>query len=325
MADKGIAIRKSPARLSRGCRPRQRSQRICSTNKIRANLPAAGLSAALLILVAACSPGGNGSAGGSGSAGGTGAAGATRSTGAGRTGSAGAPLTARKALLATASQTQKVISAIETLTVSETGVQNASTTGRIQFRRTPTPLIGENLKLTSAGKSTEIKAILTGTAFYLNEASLTAKLGKPWLKLDLSALKQTPLGGIAQLVHSLQSNNFLNLTQLFAATKNARIVGKQTVDGVPTTEYAGSFRADQALKALSPAYRKVLAPGFQALGNTRISFHIWIDGQHYTRKAIEIETINGETIRTIVTVEAINQPVQIPIPPDSQTVTPPGA
>ena len=265
---------------------------------IHASSRAVGLSAAALILVAACSSGGSGSA--------------------------NKPLSPRKALLATASQTQKVNSAVETLTVSESGIQNGSTTGAIQFQRTPTTLIGEDLKLTVAGKSSQIKAILTDTAFYLNEASLTTKLGKRWLKLDLSALKSTPLGGITQLVHSLQSNNFLNMAQLFAATKKVRVVGKQTVDGVATTEYAGSFRADEALKALSPAYRKVLAPEFQALGNTPVSFHVWIDGQHYTRKATEIETINGETIRTTVTVEEINQPVHISIPPDSQTVAPPG-
>ena len=265
---------------------------------IHASSRAVGLSAAALVLVAACSSGGSGSA--------------------------SKPLSPRKALVATATQNQKVNSAVETLTVSESGIQNGSTSGAIQFQRTPTTLIGENLKLTVAGKSSQIKAILTGTAFYLNEASLTAKLGKPWLKLDLSALKSTPLGGITQLVHSLQNNNFLNLTQLFAATKKVRVVGKQTVDGVATTEYAGSFRADEALKALSPAYRKVLAPEIQALGNTPVSFHVWIDGQHYTRKATEIETINGETIRTTVTVEAINQPVHISIPPASQTVTPPG-
>ncbi|MGN6792416.1 MAG: hypothetical protein ACTHJW_08500 [Streptosporangiaceae bacterium] len=226
--------------------------------------------------------------------------------------------------MATASRAQKINSAVETLTVRETGVQSGKTSGVVQFRRSPTPLIGETLKVAVAGKSTQIKAVLTGTTFYLNEPGLTAKLGKPWLKLDLSGLKNTPLGSITQLVHNLQSNNFLNLTQLFAATKNVRVVGKRTVDGVATTEYAGSFHADQALKALSPAYRKVLGPEFQALGDTLVSFHIWVDGQRYTRKATEVETINGETISTTVIVRAINQPVHIAIPPASETATPPG-
>ncbi|HEX7993533.1 MAG TPA: hypothetical protein VF506_06390 [Streptosporangiaceae bacterium] len=226
--------------------------------------------------------------------------------------------------MATASRTQKVNSAVETLIVRESGVQSGSTSGVIQFQRTPTTLIGESLKVTADGKSTQIKAILSESTFYLSEPALTQKLGKPWVKIDLSAMKKTPLGSISQLIHSLQSNNFLNLTQLFAVTKNVRVVGKQTIDGVATTEYAGSFRTADALKALPVAYRKALAPEFQALGNTPVSFRVWIDGQHSTRKVTDVETINGETISTTVFVKAINQPVHITIPPSSQTVTPPG-
>jgi hypothetical protein len=240
-------------------------------------------------------------------------------------GSAGAPQTARKALLATASRTRQVNSAVETLTVHATGAQSVTTTGVVQFRRSPTPLIGEELDATADGKTTQLKAVLTGTAFYLSEPTLTSQLGKPWMKIDLSGQKNNALGSISQLMHSLQGNDFLNLTHLFAVAKNARIVGKQTIDGVATTEYAGTFHADAALKALSPAYRKVLAPQYRALGNTSVSFHVWIDGQHYTRKATTVETINGETINTTVIVKAINQPVHIVIPPASQTATPPGA
>jgi hypothetical protein len=305
MADNGIAFRNAPARI----------------------FAIAGLSVAL-VLVAACSSANGGSSGGGGPSGGGGSSGGGGLSGGGvsqgGTASAGAPLTASKALMATASNSQKVNSAVETLIVRETGVQSGSTAGVIQFQRRPTTLIGESLKLTSNGKSSYIKAILSETTFYLSEPALTKQLGKPWIKLDLSAMKKTPLGSISQLVHSLQSNNFLNLTQLFAVTKNVRVVGKQTVDGVATTEYAGSFRTADALKALSPAYRKVLAPEFQALGNTPVSFRVWIDGHHYTRKVTDVETINGETISTTVFVKAINQPVHITIPPSSQTVTPPG-
>jgi hypothetical protein len=82
----------------------------------------------------------------------------------------------------------------------------------------------------------------------------------------------------------MRSNNFLNLAQLFAAAKNVRVIGKGTVHGVPTTEYSGSFRTAGLSRALAPRLRKVLAPELQALGNGPVSFHIWIDGQHYTRK-----------------------------------------
>ena len=152
---------------------------------------AAGLSAAALIVLAACSSGGGGPA-------------STAST----------PLTPRQALLAAASHAQKVTSASETLTVRDSGAQNATTAGTIQFQRRPTLQASETLNTTAAGKTTQIKVILTGTAIYLHEAALAGQLGKPWLKLDLSALNGTDLASIAQLAHSLQGNDFANQTQL---------------------------------------------------------------------------------------------------------------
>ena len=299
MADKGIAIRKSPPRPSRGGgRQGLGTPRLHPGKLVHVTSRAVGLSAAALTLVTACSSGG------------------------GRP--ASTPLTPRQAILAAATQAQKITSATETITVQDSGIQNVTTTGTIQVRRTPTPLLSENLNVTDAGKSTQIKAILTGTAIYINEPSLAQQIGKPWLRLRLAALSKTPLASIAQLVRSLQSNNFANQTQLLAATKHARVVGKQTVDGVPSTEYAGSLRTAEALKALSPAFRKALAPALQALGNRTINFHVWLDGQHHTRKIIDAETVNGETINTTVNITAINQPVQITPPPASQTFAPPG-
>ena len=168
---------------------------------------AAGLSAAALIVLAACSSGGGGPA-------------STAST----------PLTPRQALLAAASHAQKVTSASETLTVRDSGAQNATTAGTIQFQRKPTLQASETLNTTAAGKSAQIKVILTGTAIYLHEAALAGQLGKPWLKLDLSALNGTDLASIAQLAHSLQGNDFANQTQLLAVAKNVHVAGTQTVE-----------------------------------------------------------------------------------------------
>jgi LppX_LprAFG lipoprotein len=269
---------------------------------VRRRAAAVGLSAAaLILLLAACSSGG------------------------GPAGTASTPLTPRQALLAAASHAQQVTSASETLTVRGSGAQNTTTTGTIQFQRKPALQASEILNTTVAGKNTQIKVILTGTAIYLHEASLTGQLGKPWLKLDLSTLNGTPLASISQLVHGLQGNDFANQTQLLAVAKNARVIGTQTIDGVATTEYAGSVHAAEALKAMPASFRKAMAPELQVLGNGTISFHVWIDGQHHTRKIADVETVNGETINTTVNITAINQPVHVTIPPAGQTATPPGA
>lgn len=270
---------------------------------------AVGASAAALILLSACSSGGSGSAGGTGSA---------------SPGAAANLATPQQALFAAATQAEKMTSATETVSIQESGVQNSTSTGTLQLQRTPTHLIAEDVTVTSGGKSTHMKAIITGTAFYLDAASLTGQIGKPWLKVDLSALHTPALATLGQLVRSVQSNNAFNLTQLFAASKKVRAVGSQTVDGVPTTEYAGSFQAAELAKVLAPSLRKALGPALQALGTSIVNFHIWIDGQHQVRKETEVESVSGLTINTIVTITAINQPVHIAIPLASQTYNLPG-
>jgi hypothetical protein len=261
---------------------------------------ATSLSAAALIVIAAC-----GSASGSGSGGNT--------------------LTPREALLAAASHTQKVTSAVETLNVKVSGTQSLSTSGTVQVQLKPAPLIGANLNIAEAGKTTPLKEVLTGHAIYFSAPALTGQIsGKPWVKIPLSALKGTAAASFGQLFHSLQSDNFANQTELLTVAKNAHIVGKQTVDGTSTTEYAGSFKAGQALKALPASFRSALSPELAALGNTTINFHVWIDSQNHVRKMIEAESINGENVNTTVKINSINQPVHVAVPPAGQTAPMPG-
>jgi len=263
----------------------------------------AGLSAAALIALAAC---GSSNANGSGGSGGT-------------------TLTPRDALVAAVSHTQKVTSAVETLNVKVSGAQSLSTTGTVQVRLKPALLIGANLDITEAGKTTPIKEVLTGTAIYFSAPSLTGQLSsKPWVKIPLSALKGTAAASFGQLFHSLQSNSFTNQTELLTVAKNSHMIGKQTINGTPTTEYAGSFKASQALKSLPASYRSALSSELQALGKNPISFHVWIDGQNHVRKMIEAESVNGENVTTTVYISAINQPVHVTAPPASQTAPMPG-
>jgi hypothetical protein len=262
---------------------------------------AAGLSAAALIVVAAC---GSSSAGGSG----------------------GSSMTPRQALALAASQDQHLTSAVETLTMKVTGAQSETTTGTVLIQRKPTLEISANLSAAAAGRNIQIKEVLTSQAIYFSAPGLTGQLTKrPWVKIPLSALRgAAAAASFAQLFHSLQSNNFTNQTELLTVAKNAHVVGKPTVDGVATTEYAGSFKASAGLKALPPSFRKALSSELQSLGTSTITFNVWIDGQKHVRKILEIETINGETVHTTVNITAINQPVHVAVPPASQVSSIPG-
>jgi len=152
----------------------------------------------------------------------------------------------------------------------------------------------------------------------------SGQLGKPWVKMDLDLLGISG-ASLAQMFQSLQGNNFTNQAQLFTGAMNTRVAGTQTVDGVTTTEYAGSLTAAAALKELPASFRHALAPQLQELGNSPVYFHEWIDGQHHMRKMTEVETVNGDAVHITINITAIDQPVQITLPPASQTFIVPGS
>jgi hypothetical protein len=244
------------------------------------------------------------------------------------TGSASAPLTPRQLLLAAATQAQRVTSFTETLTSKDSGASRSTTTGTIQFRLKPTLLIGANLDTTAAGVGTQVQVIFTTTDAYVHAASLTSQVGEPWLEIDLSAL--SALGGtsgasLTQTLHGLQTNNFAHQALLFTVARNARIVGTQTIDGVATTEYEGSFTAAAVRKAEPASIQQALAAELNAIGNSTVYFRGWIDGQHHLRKITEVETVHGVTTNTTINISGIDQAVHITPPPASQTYFVPGS
>ena len=235
---------------------------------------------------------------------------------------AGSSQTAQQELVAAASDAQQMRSAVETISES-TASAGTTTTGTVKIQLKPTLKMSANINTSASGQAMRVKMILTGTTMYLSEPALTKSLGKPWVKLNLKSLGSQG-ASIAQLLHSLQSNDFANQAELLTVAKNARVVGTQTLGGVSTTEYAGSFTTDAAMKALPASFRKLFSSVLKQMGSPTISFHEWIDAQHHMRKLVETETVGGQTVTTTVTISAINEPVHIAVPPASKTATPPG-
>ena len=256
-----------------------------------------GLSAAALALLAACSSGGSGSA----------------TTGSAEGGGAGTPA-AQQALLAASAAAQQVNTAVTTMNVKITGSQSGTQSGTLQYQRKPSVLMSENMHIVAQGATTDIKMILTDTDVYFSEPGLSAK----WTKLKRSSLSGPAAASFGKLIQTMQSNDFANQQQMLAAAKDVHQAGTQTIDGAQTTEYDGSIRASDAIKALSPSVRGILGPQLQTLGDSVISFREWIDGQHHVRRVIENETVKGNNLTTTMDITGINQPVQIALPPSSQ-------
>ena len=272
-----------------------------------------GLAVAALLFLAAC-----GSVHGQPASGST----TSASTASASTGSASpppaSPGSARQAVLAAAIRAPRITSAITTLQVrTDTGVGPTGVeTGTIRYRTKPTLIISEDLHTHGSGPMTETKTILTRGRVYSNELSRTAGGGEIWLDL--------PPRTFQFQLQDLQDENFTGQAQLFAADPDPHMVGTQTIGGVPTTEYAGSFRASDALRvlaarALPASLRKILGSRLAGMEDSVVSFREWLDGQHNVRRAVETETGGLVTVTTI-NVTAIDQPIRIALPPASPSL-----
>lgn len=144
---------------------------------------------------------------------------------------------------------------------------------------------------------------------------------KPWAKVPQSELKS---GGLAaSLLSEATSVNPLAFTKLLAESQDPKIVGSAPVGGVPATEVTGSIPASAALSRLPANLRKT----FGRAGSAPIQFKAWIDGSHNIRKLqISQSGYSGtESTQIGFTVNKLNQPVTIKIPPAGQSSTLPAS
>jgi hypothetical protein len=163
--------------------------------------------------------------------------------------------------------------------------------------------------------------IITPSTLYLKLALLTQELRttKPWVEIPFSALSKASGVDISSLFSQLQTSSPLDQSQLFAGAENVRKAGTGVVDGVPVTEYTGTVAMSKALAKLPASLRSTFGADIEKAGISSVRFTEWVDGQHQVRKTIVTESGNSisETITTTIT--SIDQPVNIQVPPASQT------
>jgi hypothetical protein len=287
--------------------------------------PVAGVLAAGLGLAALAGCGGGSSpqpagtpAGGQGSSSspagqGSGGQGTASQGSGGQTGSE----TAVQAIQAAADQSKKVSSYAIKMDETLTGAVAQHLTGDMQFRLKPTLLAKVNLRIPPQS----IDEILTSNAAYIKVPGLGAT-GKPWVKLPFSG-KNSAGAALGQLLQSVETSNPANQTAALTASKDLHKTGTAVINGIPTTEYQGSYSAEAQLEKLPASLRKLTSKSIKQLGIDKVNFTIWIDADHQTRRVITVEHGTGSTITTKLDIVSINQPVSVTLPPPSQVTTAP--
>ncbi len=102
-------------------------------------------------------------------------------------------------------------------------------------------------------------------------------------------------------------------------------VGTATINGVPTTEYTGTYPVSAGLAKLPAASRSKIAAQLQQMGLTTERFTVWLDDQQQVRKIISSAKGTSESVASTIVVTSVNHPVTAAIPPASQIATVPAS
>jgi hypothetical protein len=293
----------------------------------RVPLYAAGLVVIVAAAVTGCSPGTSSSSTSPGSAGASGS-------------SSPAPASALDAVKLAAKTASGANSYTGTMslqgTVNPGAASSSGVSGGISMSGTfaeqlhPTLLVSADIgSYSMMGTSLPggLSELITPTTMYLKSAQLTQELHltKPWLAVPLSAASKSSGINLSQLVNQATGTSPLTQAQMLGASSSVREVGTGSIGGVPVTEYAGTISVAKAISTLSGGAKAEMEQMNAAAGLTTEKYTVWIDGQHIMRKAVITGTGTTLTETVTVTFTSVNQPVNITVPPASQTTTVPSS
>jgi LppX_LprAFG lipoprotein len=172
------------------------------------------------------------------------------------------------------------------------------------------------------GKSASVQEITTADAIYMKVPGLAQSSDKPWIKLSLSALKQQTGVDVQGLMSQGQGVDPAANVKMLTASKDARVVGTETVDGVRTTHYRGTYSLSDGLARLDADQRQKMQQLLNQQGLTKLNFDLWVDGQNLPRK-VAMYTPAGSTTDLSITenISDYNKPVTVTAPPASEVTT----
>lgn len=237
--------------------------------------------------------------------------------------SGGVHLTAAQAALDKASKKTGDISSFRAKLSTDTTVSGTRTEmkGTMAFRLKPKVAMRFNVPSITVGSRTSqgFEEVLVGDGIYMKIPALAQQAGKPWVGFSLSKLGQTTGIDIKSLQNQGQQADPSMNAKMLTASKDVHKVGQETVNGVSTTHYQGTFALSDALAKLGTAQRDEAQKIFGQTGLDKLTFNLWIDGKQLPRR-INMTTPPGSKLRMNTTMDytAFNVPVAIKAPPKSQ-------
>jgi hypothetical protein len=205
--------------------------------------------------------------------------------------------------------------------VQTTGTASTTISGTLKQQTGANPLaVADFGSVTVQGQKVPggLEEIVNSSGVYLKMAQLAQRAGKPWVEIPASSMSKLSGGSFGQLLQN-GSSDPLTQTQMLSSSPNVKKVGPATINGVPTTEYTGTYPISAGLAKLPAATRSTIAAQLKTLGLTTEHFTVWLDDQQQVRKIVTTEKGSSVQVATTIVVTSVNQPVSASIPPAAQT------
>lgn len=235
-------------------------------------------------------------------------------------------LTAAQVLGKAAEKTGQLDSFKAEMSMEMTGTSQGdiSMTGQMQYRLKPELAYSMKFdQMSVAGQTMSgMEQILVGRTFYMKMPGLNQLGGnpsKPWMKLSLDELGRQSGMNLDQLLQQSQQMDPVQNTKMLTASKDAREVGKETVDGVKTTHYTGTYRIEDAIGQLPADQQEMIRKGYAQSGLDDMQFDLWVDDQQLPRKmAMKSQQTADGVMNMTIKYRDFGKPVNIAEPPASQ-------
>jgi hypothetical protein len=190
--------------------------------------------------------------------------------------------------------------------------------GRMVYQAKPELAVDLTLDTVSFGENQlpgGVRAIVVDETAYVKAEALNAVLGtgKPWLKASISDLDSGDQAHAKDALARIQQFDLAGAVKLVTASDDVKAVGTETVGGVDTTHYSGTFPVKEAIQLLDPAKR----PSAEAqLGDMQnMKFDLWADAQSLPRKITMSGAADGGSFNATMQFKGFNEPVEINAPP----------
>lgn len=199
--------------------------------------------------------------------------------------------------------------AIEATVTSSTTPEGVTETGSMTFDDTGKTEGTLKVRGRSTGKEVELTTITDGLTSYVSSDALDSlPEGKKWMELDLSSATVKGQGAPAPTEASPREG-----LKILERVEGAKKIGKEEVDGVPTTHYTGSFPPAEEVFGVK-------------VDSSPPRVDVWIDGQDRVRRmktAVTTSVNEGEgPVDTEITIDYVDfgRVPKIELPPANEVL-----